>query len=1095
MNTHTLTISGAVGIVIAAGIISISSPHAVKGQPHSDNPIASLVPCGGCESDQYSAIAQITRSSSQQNPNQVPASAVLFDPHSYRTFFATYSANVVPSPMGSHWNQVPQQNATLKATFLPANSGSLVGPASGEFTFQWSPQQGGRVLLRDANWALIPQQDGSTHRIWAYAHLKSARSIQVGLQVLVIRGTTQTPVGASQTVSLTNAGDEVCHFDVPLPDSVLKQLKLDLGCSSSPYTIGIMLAPIGPPELVAKAELRVSGLQFGTMGTCCPNRGGKPLSGTVATSPGRGRGTPENSGSRAQAQQKDQDRPSVNVFPATCCDTDTLPSKVTIDRKTGELNFDVTLPAGVDDDFEPYAEIVDADAGDVTDVYPGIDPRTNDWMDRVACDHNIGGITQQNLDQILGFDFDLDIEGDGEPEDKDDPEVIKQLFSMEGKLAEEAEKLRESDEKKEYKVNMPSAPANVPWNLAEAGRLDPNEWAFYPGADIVYVHGLKTNHLKDMLAIPVLKAKEREPWARSGKYANLATRNQVVETEFNTTVSGNAPAKSLNPEYYAGGYFKNGAEWYWREGDDSQEQGHIPTFLSGSVPMFTGSASPSNPLSNFLSQKFNKGYANRYLIVSYSCAASAENGAQAILRQIADAMAFGEGVVNPRVAGYKSGFGSRGIVLVSHSTGGLVANIAMNMGKRRPSWKAGWVVDRVKLHVAAESAMSGSRLATLTLEALYGLEKYVANPPNFVKVVLKLVDKFLPGIPMAKNGSLFAAAKDSILFDLVPVVAQVRWGFYFNKNDLSYKSTFADNYVPPTVMVASAHPTQYSPLKYGYVNVGLDDGVANMNSASGNPLPAIRWPSGFVGGQVKNFDLGIYLGQPAIKLVNLPNLKIKVIGNGLDDKKRAVRYYLDHKDVMMAGQPVPTVDKVLLTVALPDGFFAAGPDYRITPTGMRTNVNYGGSLGLFNDYRRAVLDRYPNMFNGLSAAADHFDGTIGSLSNVSYSNYQDTKRLLSGTIEHNAEETFAVGSKDLGIYDSYTPPGLKYLTNDPYVGRPVLSKPLPTEVRFRGLRLYVKLFKKVRSFWLVKREYVLLDGWEERSKFDYVYWNYLGGGR
>lgn len=1014
---------------------------------------------------------------------------VLPDQDSYAGWFAGLSHNIVPSPWGSFRDVVPNNVTTAYGTLSPSGAGTVTKPTGGALAINLAAPGNWSILLGDSGWTLDPQTDGNAQKVWVRSNVESSIGITLRAHVVVIRGNLVSQIGSPISFNLSPGAPTTLRFDVGTTDAELltyQNPKLKVDCTSQPYRLGLVLEPNDPATKSPRADFTVTDLQFGTIAACCSTDRLRP-----------------------QASPRSGGQTAVKVVkPAGCCDNATLPNQITV-GKDGELTFNITLPEGVDEDFEPYAEIVDADAGDVSNVYPGADTTTTDWMDRTDCDNNVGGCTEQQINTIVSDNAEFPRE---EERAIGDAKVTDYLDKAERELEGKGKELAEEDDADGGMVNgkmpvMPDPPvgSNDSW-VVEYRQQTPKgvgAWAFYPGADIVYVHGLKVNHLKDLFHA----RGNEESWTSIKKYDNVTKRSQLVTTEWNPSAPGNGPASGLNPEFYSG-YFKLGATGYWKEGGrdfnggkPNNEEGHIPLLLQG------GANNTFYKDSFVQANSGGKGFVNRYLTVAYSCADDAKTGAQAILRQIADAIRFETGVVNPikrsnGQPGYTGGFGSRGIVIVSHSTGGLVTNIAMQLGKRKPQWQADWVVDRVKLHVADSSAMSGSRIATAAIVAAFAADKGVESGLTALGLpsdaVINAINLFLSAAGLPGNfGNWASLAYKSVLLDLVPTVAQIRWGRYFANAALSGKLSFKGSgasYVPPTVMVAGGHPSQFAPFKYSWLLLGLDDGVVNMNSSSANPTPNLRWPSGFLGGAAQHFDMGLYLGSASIPLVKFPPnsgnlLNIKVVGNGLDHKKRAALYYLDMKDIFVPGPGLSTnIDKQLHLL----GFFAAGPVYQLTPTGMRTK-SYDSVAGKV--YREGVLLRYPNMFNAISAAADHFDGTIGSEDATSWPHYQTTHRNQP-TIknETNGEETFTVGRHDQDVYHAYTPPALAGIS-DPIMSRPVLSGPLPQETRFRGLRLIIKVRKKVRAYWLVKREYTLLQGWDKMSKFDYVYWHYLGGGR
>jgi hypothetical protein len=335
----------------------------------------------------------------------------------------------------------------------------------------------------------------------------------------------------------------------------------------------------------------------------------------------------------------------------------------------------------------------------------------------------------------------------------------------------------------------------------------------FHGRDIIFVHGLQLKHIFDRL--------KGEPGA-TGNWPN----NQ---SEF------------YNHDPNPPGYYKGVAKENW--------QAHINYFLRG------------------------KGNRNRYLIVAYDCSESAEIAVHSILTQIREAMEHGTDVVaapdDPRK---KNCFG-RDYVLVSHSTGALVGDVALSIANKtklpgtlqNQYGDIGLISDRCKGRVSLRGAFSGSNLAKIVC---------MVQPSEvlFSTVWNSLSSTSSVGITPLIIGN-------SILVDLVPEISRARWGNYIN--DISV----------PVFTVASGHPSAViGPLK-PIILPGFDDGVETMDAANGNNNPLILGPSSFFSANpVKVFDMGI----PII---------------------RAIDYFLDQK------RNLP-------------GVFAAGSTAYLSPTGM-----------------------------------------------------------------------------------------------------------------------------------------------------------------
>ena len=310
-----------------------------------------------------------------------------------------------------------------------------------------------------------------------------------------------------------------------------------------------------------------------------------------------------------------------------------------------------------------------------------------------------------------------------------------------------------------------------------------NNMAFH-GRDIIYVHGLMLRHLCDRA-------------------------NNV----YGSTVDWPDGLPTSTSPYY-NGYYKNIAENNWKD--------HIDKLLRG------------------------KGNLNRYLIVSYNCSQSAEVAINSILTQIQAAMNFGEGVECDASDPRKKNCFGRDFVLVSHSTGAIIADVSIsiaNMTKTNSSLKSqygdiGLISDRCKGRMSINGAFSGSNLATIMC--------YAQADPILSATVSNALTSFGQGCPQnLTDGVNQPMVLNSILVDLVPPITRARWGFYI------------DNISVPVFDISGGHPTAIiHALKY-VVLPGFDDGVVSMDCASGRNNNLSPTPSSFSGPPHKVFDMGI----------------------------------------------------------------------------------------------------------------------------------------------------------------------------------------------------------------------------------------------
>jgi hypothetical protein len=268
----------------------------------------------------------------------------------------------------------------------------------------------------------------------------------------------------------------------------------------------------------------------------------------------------------------------------------------------------------------------------------------------------------------------------------------------------------------------------------------------FEGRDIIFVHGLATEHLAKRLGnfAPALKL-----WPEDA-------------------------AEFLDPA----GYFREYAEEYWR--------GHIKENLFDPQ-------SPSNPQAGWqwtatdAAPLYNP-KSNRYLAVAWSSNQTLEYAQHALITQVALAMSSNKNVVTPPTypSTHVRPFCSNSCIIVSHSTGPLVTGTAMSLASAGSLGPGGVIVaDHIRAQVAFEGATSGSRLATVGMAI--GL---AANPSQLT--LCRVLESFLDLATACQGDTSFLA--NSILLDLMPVVAQGIWGPILNESPM------------PTVTVAGGHP-------------------------------------------------------------------------------------------------------------------------------------------------------------------------------------------------------------------------------------------------------------------------------------------------
>lgn len=382
--------------------------------------------------------------------------------------------------------------------------------------------------------------------------------------------------------------------------------------------------------------------------------------------------------------------------------------------------------------------------------------------------------------------------------------------------------------------------------------------------------------------------------------------------------------------FYAGGYYKNIAESGWAD--------HIKTWLT------------------------NRGYKNRYLIVAYDCSQRLPVAVHCMLKQIRDAMNDGTGVVFDPSDPRKSDCFGRSSVIISHSTGGLVTDVAMsiaNKSKTDPALQAtygnvGFISDNVAAHVAFHPVLEGSRMASIFLAAQISLP-----------IGTLLNSEICSGLTTI-SPQMFLITHSSILIDLQPGVVRNVWAPYINSTPV------------PTITVAGGHPLGVDGVGVlnWVIHPGLDDGVSTMSSQTGNPndetgiLPSGYFYSGI--NPFRVFDMGIPV-------------------------QRAVSYYMNQ------------------TLFTAPHYVGGASITNLSPTGMVQPV--GSVLN-----QLSCENRYYNHYSFIQTASDHYKGPRGKSftegfipSDPTTSGYQPPNYDYAPMYgKRNYEESRAI--TDMGIY-------------------------------------------------------------------------------
>ncbi len=218
---------------------------------------------------------------------------------------------------------------------------------------------------------------------------------------------------------------------------------------------------------------------------------------------------------------------------------------------------------------------------------------------------------------------------------------------------------------------------------------------------------------------------------------------------------------------------------------------------------------------------------NRYITAGYSSAAHLPYASNTLLYQIATAMTAGAGVKlldSGDVRG-SAGFCARGCVVISHSTGAPVFDVAMALATdaayRSVVGPIQFIYQNITTHVAMGGAFDGSRYAAIAVGIGTGAVKQI-------NLGCRVVNHFLD-----RDGSdcVYDILPQTILFDLIPQRMRAVWGPWIARTPVR------------TLTLAGAHSDGMFPFKKWFLT-GFDDGVINMDSACARPMDEVFWPGG-----------------------------------------------------------------------------------------------------------------------------------------------------------------------------------------------------------------------------------------------------------
>jgi len=441
---------------------------------------------------------------------------------------------------------------------------------------------------------------------------------------------------------------------------------------------------------------------------------------------------------------------------------------------------------------------------------------------------------------------------------------------------------------------------------------------------------------------------------------------------------------------------------------------------------------------------------NSYLIATYSANQRLEVAIHAVLSQINEAMAGNNPNLIKSLSAKKSRdcFGSNGIVLIAHSTGGLVASTLLGIAEKsntNQTYKdyygdVRFISNKLDAQIGIDAAYGGSPLATAGIAVLSG----VNNSP----LINKMAKIFL------KNDNLQHLTNfdpyQTILYDLMPTTSRNKWRPIMQSNTPTLKMTGIT-----TGKSAEGLMTMAGNL----LMRGFDDGVLSSSSQSGH-----------------------YKKRPGFKVKNRGKLVDK--GTELRKRRALVRMSKSGKNIHLGER-----------------------NYYITPYLSGTGMLQGNSVKSVIDNPNQFI---PNHFTVLQTTGDHFDNVTEVQRNQNNYAYTDGDNLLevAHLLSHNIasifippvtkirnnEETSVVFNSHL--YSS----GLLNINfaklNQEWIKKETWGFHAPKIIMVRKC---IRLFKKERCIKLPKvtwhyyeyikwqRKYHLLKDYKTKRGMDYMY--------
>jgi len=450
------------------------------------------------------------------------------------------------------------------------------------------------------------------------------------------------------------------------------------------------------------------------------------------------------------------------------------------------------VPIGLDFNYTvPVVTTSEYLNGAVNDLYPNYDTSTANWFEQAGATDPALACSSVGGGLTPQEQYDLDLE-------LIDPELDALMLESDAATPQMDANIAATDT---YTGDLQPIQNTLVKKCTSTNRVvNPN--LPFSGRDIVYIHGLQIDALTGNLSIP---GTFQEKW----------------------------PADAAL--FYSGGDIINKAKLYWSE--------HVQRELGATFDI------PTN--------QFTSTPTNSFLVTSWSANQRSRYAIHAVLTQIRDAMSgLNPNVVQSAEAGARGQcFGDNGIVVVTHSTGGLIASAMFGVAERSADPYANissygpsininstygdvrFITSKIDAQVGINSAYGGSPFAEVALKHLTGL----ANSPL---AALVAADFFQTnGVNLNVAPILTNAFNRSSLVDLVPSVAASRWRPWQASSipTLTMSGTFLDKAV-------------FSPNAGKKMITGFDDLVLSPSSQSNS---YIRRPVFKIKNILKLYDIGV----------------------------------------------------------------------------------------------------------------------------------------------------------------------------------------------------------------------------------------------